>query len=214
MHGDAGIPAYAGDRTNAVVGTAEATRRLRRGGMPRTVALAALLLCLCGASLRAQSARIPWQTMSEGLGRQADAGLVAVGVAGQVLAGRSADGNTVLGSGFLAGLRTSYAGAVFAESPSTGPDGFLLSQNHPNPFHPVTTIRYTLRARSYVELRIFDALGRLVSTLVHSAQTAGDHTARWDAAGLPAGTYVYRIDARALDGSVVCSDRKVMVLMR
>lgn len=57
---------------------------------------------------------------------------------------------------------------------------FMLSDNYPNPFNPSTAIEYSLYARSAVRIKIFDAVGRLVRTLVDRVQPAGDYTVYWD----------------------------------
>lgn len=79
-------------------------------------------------------------------------------------------------------------------APPSVPETFALYQNYPNPFNPRTTITYTLSSASSVSLRIYDAQGRLVQTLVQSMQPAGSHAARFDAGHLPSGTYFYRLD--------------------
>jgi hypothetical protein len=71
----------------------------------------------------------------------------------------------------------------------------VLVTTAPNPFNPVATITYALPGALPVTLRIYDARGRLVSTLVYSDQTAGEHRTMFDAAGLASGVYYYRIEA-------------------
>jgi len=73
-----------------------------------------------------------------------------------------------------------------------------LSQNFPNPFSSETTIAYEVEQPGYVELEIFDMLGRRVRTLVEGDHAAGAHSAQWDgtdASGRPvaAGSYIYRL---------------------
>ena len=75
-----------------------------------------------------------------------------------------------------------------------GPD-YVISQNRPNPFNPTTTIDYKLPRDSRVRIEVLDALGRKVAVLVNEFQTAGDHSVRFDATGLPSGMYLYRIEA-------------------
>jgi hypothetical protein len=75
------------------------------------------------------------------------------------------------------------------------PAKFSLGQNYPNPFNPVTTISIGLPCRTFVQLKIFDALGRQVSVLLSEQLTAGTHARQWNAAGLPSGVYFYRIQA-------------------
>ncbi len=60
------------------------------------------------------------------------------------------------------------------------PRSFALSPNHPNPFNPVTTLRYEVPAPGgQVSIRIFDVAGRLVRTLVNANETPGYHEQTW-----------------------------------
>jgi hypothetical protein len=77
-----------------------------------------------------------------------------------------------------------------------------LHANHPNPFNPSTTIRYELGAAADVRLRVFDAAGRRVRTLVDAREGAGPHAVVFDGrddAGRPmaSGVYFYRLEAGA-----------------
>jgi hypothetical protein len=75
------------------------------------------------------------------------------------------------------------------------PTEFSLSQNFPNPFNPVTQIRYAVPHDSRVRLQIFNLLGQLVSTLVDEQQAPAYYQVRWDASRMASGIYVYRIQA-------------------
>jgi len=80
------------------------------------------------------------------------------------------------------------------------PDNFVLHKNHPNPFNPVTTLRYDLPENALVNIAIYDMMGRQVSTLVSSQQNAGFKLVQWNATndkGSPvsAGLYLYTIQA-------------------
>jgi hypothetical protein len=80
------------------------------------------------------------------------------------------------------------------------PEVFVLHQNYPNPFNPVTTLRYDLPENSFVNVIIYDMLGRQVRTLVNTTQDAGFKSVIWDATndyGKPvsAGVYLYKIQA-------------------
>jgi hypothetical protein len=73
-----------------------------------------------------------------------------------------------------------------------------LDQNAPNPFNPETTIRYSVSAAGKVTIRIFNASGALVRTLVNQAQAPGSHSVRWNATDdrgrqLGSGVYFYEI---------------------
>jgi len=73
------------------------------------------------------------------------------------------------------------------------PLSYRLEQNHPNPFNASTKIRYSLPARSFVWLSIYNLEGKLIQTLERGFQEAGDHTMTWNAGNLPSGVYVYSL---------------------
>jgi hypothetical protein len=75
------------------------------------------------------------------------------------------------------------------------PDKFELSQNYPNPFNPMTKIDYQLPMDSKVEIRMYDATGREVKTIVNEFAKAGYYTYELNANGLASGVYFYRIIA-------------------
>ena len=75
------------------------------------------------------------------------------------------------------------------DSPSS-PFSFTLIGNYPNPFNPSTTIAYRIPLRSRVRLRIFDQLGRVVSTLVDQEQSAGAYSVVWSSAAMSSGIYI------------------------
>ena len=81
------------------------------------------------------------------------------------------------------------------EKRSATPAAFSLSQNHPNPFNPTTTINYDIPARSYVTLVVYDILGRRVETLVNGEKQPGHYEATFGASRLPSGVYLYRLQA-------------------
>ena len=75
------------------------------------------------------------------------------------------------------------------------PHEFTLSQNYPNPFNPTTTINYQLPKMSYVTLRVYDILGRLVTTLVNDTKKAGYYSVEFNAASFSSGIYLYKLTA-------------------
>jgi hypothetical protein len=75
------------------------------------------------------------------------------------------------------------------------PTGYLLAANYPNPFNPITTIRYSLPEPVHARLRVYDLLGREVALLADRLQAAGTYEAVFDATGLPSGVYLYRLEA-------------------
>ena len=80
------------------------------------------------------------------------------------------------------------------------PQVFSLHQNFPNPFNPVTKIRYDLPKEEDVRINIYDVMGRNIKLLVNKKQNAGYRSVRWDATNnygesVSAGMYIYVIQA-------------------
>ncbi len=93
------------------------------------------------------------------------------------------------------------------------PNEFALAPNYPNPFNPVTTIRYALPEAARVKLVVYDIAGRAVRTLIDSEEAAGYRSIVWDGrndAGrqLGSGMYIYRLTAGSF------ADTKKMVLLK
>ncbi len=79
------------------------------------------------------------------------------------------------------------------------PNTFSLSQNYPNPFNPSTVINYQLSAASYVTLKVYDILGREVSTLVNEEKPAGKYKIELNASHLASGIYFYTLRAGSFE---------------
>ncbi|OQY74189.1 MAG: hypothetical protein B6D44_05100 [Ignavibacteriales bacterium UTCHB2] len=75
------------------------------------------------------------------------------------------------------------------------PINFTLSQNYPNPFNPATTIRFQLPEGGNTTLKIYDILGKEVTTLVNDYKTAGTHQVTFNATQLSSGIYFYTLQS-------------------
>ncbi len=93
-----------------------------------------------------------------------------------------------------------YCPANVGIGKNTKPASFPILYNYPNPFNPVTHLRYNLPEDALVNITIYDMMGRQVSTLVSSQQTAGFKSVVWNAdndkgTSVSAGLYLYTIEA-------------------
>ncbi len=75
------------------------------------------------------------------------------------------------------------------------PTKFELWQNYPNPFNPTTTIQYVIPKAEHVTLKVYDELGKEVTTLVNENKEAGQYRVSFNGSNLASGIYYYRITA-------------------
>jgi len=93
-----------------------------------------------------------------------------------------------------------YEASMLSTQTQTVPVYFNVFQNFPNPFNPITTLKYDLPEDSFVEITIYDMLGNVVNNLVNRNQRRGYKSVQWNATndqGQPVstGVYLYRIEA-------------------
>lgn len=88
-----------------------------------------------------------------------------------------------------------------------GPYAFKLYTNYPNPFNPRTTIKYSIPNNAMTTLNVYDAVGKLVTTLVNRYQNAGDHEAIFDGENYPSGVYFYVLES----GDFVTTKKMVLI---
>ncbi|MBK8550226.1 MAG: T9SS type A sorting domain-containing protein [Ignavibacteria bacterium] len=118
----------------------------------------------------------------------------------------SETGNIVGSDGLI--LKTGNGGLTSAGEFTSVPSSFILEQNFPNPFNPVTVIRYALAQSNFVTLKIYDVLGKEVLTLVNEKQHAGNYEIEFNAENFFSGVYFYKIEAGDF------SDVKRMLLIK
>jgi len=123
-----------------------------------------------------------------------------------IMVGTAIETGPAPGAGFQAGSAAVQAGdthayhlvfpATLAVSPVAVGGNRLLLRNHPNPFRGSTRIAFSLKSEQHVTLRVFDAAGRTVTTLLRGDRlNPGDYSLPFDGADLPAGMYSYRLQA-------------------
>jgi len=94
------------------------------------------------------------------------------------------------------------------------PDEFLLSQNFPNPFNPSTKIKFIIptnvilsEAKNLVTLKVYDVLGKEITTLVNEKKPAGEYEIDFIGNGLPSGIYFYQLKS----GSFIQTKKMILV---
>ena len=92
---------------------------------------------------------------------------------------------------------------------------YYLSQNYPNPFNPSTKINFVLPIQGFVTLKVFDAMGREIQTIVNKNLNAGSYSAEFNGEGLSSGVYFYKLEVRSSNSSIgKFTDVKRMVLLK
>lgn len=104
------------------------------------------------------------------------------------------------GSIYLDNLRFIYLSesVVSIEKENQVPDNYALLQNYPNPFNPSTNINFKLDESGFTSLKVYDMLGREVSTLVNENLATGSHVVSFDASNLASGIYMYTLTTKNL----------------
>lgn len=97
--------------------------------------------------------------------------------------------------------------SVDVNEPDTLPEKFDLYPNYPNPFNPATNIRFEIPEYSFVSIKVFNVLGKEITTLVEKELSPGSHTIDWEAKDsnnqlLPSGVYLIRFTAGKYTHSV------------
>jgi len=87
-------------------------------------------------------------------------------------------------------------------------DAFTLYPNYPNPFNPVTNIKFSLTNDQFVNLSVYNMKGQLVANLVNERKASGNHSVHWNASGVASGVYLYQLQ---VEGNSITQK---MVLMK
>jgi len=103
--------------------------------------------------------------------------------------------------------RTIYPGGLII-SGNEIPKVFKLYNNYPNPFNPLTKIKFDIPKESFTSINIFDILGQNVSTLVNETIKPGKYEIDWDGSNFASGVYYYRLETEYF------TDTKKMILVK
>jgi hypothetical protein len=104
---------------------------------------------------------------------------------------------------------------MYQEAKVDVPTEFAISQNYPNPFNPSTVIDYQLPGvvnRFTVSLKVYDMLGRVITTLVNETKQAGYYKVTFNASDLSSGIYFARLVAQSDVGKPFVQTIKLMLM--
>jgi len=126
------------------------------------------------------------------------------------------DNNTVSGTYYYRLKQLDYDGsyeystAVLVEV--SGPAEFSLSQNYPNPFNPSTTLQFAIPENAHVTIKVYDMLGKEITTAVNGMYNAGTHKEIFNASNLSSGNYVYQLNVVTESGNTLLKARSMTLL--
>lgn len=126
------------------------------------------------------------------------------------------------GSGWYNAWQIGYAVApidttvLSVNGDEKGPDRFSSIENYPNPFNTSTVVTFDVPRRASVRIKVYDVLGREITTLANDVFSPGRHAVRFDAEGQASGTYYCREEVRFEDdpGHEVLRAVRALVLVR
>ncbi len=108
---------------------------------------------------------------------------------------------------------TLFKGVIGIEPISSNiPDKFFVTPNYPNPFNPVTKIKFGLPSSANVKITVFDMLGKQVDIIANSSLEAGEYSAEWNAVNFASGIYIYKIEAVDKKGYNYIETRKMVLV--
>ncbi|MEP7147082.1 MAG: T9SS type A sorting domain-containing protein, partial [bacterium] len=94
------------------------------------------------------------------------------------------------------------------------PRNFILKQNFPNPFNPVTYLEFGISDAGFVSLKIYDNLGKVKATLVNTSLNPGTYKYDFNASGFTSGIYFYTLKVNSPGDEEEFFETKKMVLSK
>jgi len=105
------------------------------------------------------------------------------------------------------GLILKYTTTVSVNEDESALDEFILNNNYPNPFNPITNIQFRISNFEFVSLKVYDVLGNLVATLVNEEKPVGVYEVEFDATKLTSGIYFYQLKS----GSFIKTKKMIFI---
>lgn len=100
-----------------------------------------------------------------------------------------------------------FAFANTRNLPEQLPSNYNLLQCYPNPFNPSTNIKYAIKNDGIVSLKVYNAIGEEIRTLINEFKVAGNYNIEFNAGNLPSGVYIYKLQA----GDFVSSKKMILL---
>ena len=131
----------------------------------------------------------------------------------------SGDGKTIVTSGKAVHARIMGSGGLLynisvdtlltsvSNNQNINPTDYKLHQNYPNPFNPETVIKYVLPERSYISLKVFNATGENIATLVNCTQGKGNYEVTFNGENSPSGIYFYQLET----GNTILTKKMILL---
>jgi len=91
-------------------------------------------------------------------------------------------------------------------------ESFSLSQNYPNPFNPTTKIDFTIPQNGFVNLSVFNMIGKEMKNLIGKDLSMGSYSYEFDGSELNSGVYLYRIDFTSREGLQFTDSKKLILI--
>lgn len=103
--------------------------------------------------------------------------------------------NVVFNGGTLSNIDFNLAGYLVPIQIHSGsiPKKYRLYPNYPNPFNPITVIKFDIPERTMVSLRIYDIIGKEIAVLKREILSSGSYNVEWNASAYSSGVYFYRL---------------------
>ena len=149
---------------------------------------------------------VQWSVFDIGFNNSTNSSSKILSQIGESFVNISNNGNSKVTGGFLAGLIISPVNS--ANDKQNIPLTFEVYQNFPNPFNPATKIKYSIASHALVKLKVYDILGKEITTLVNEEKPAGIYEVNFEGSQFASGIYIYRLQA----GNFI--ETKKMILLR
>ena len=119
-----------------------------------------------------------------------------------------------IGHGTPGKINSTYIVGVKDENNNSSPSAFSLLQNFPNPFNPVTNVKFEIPEQSIVHLTVYNILGKQVDEIVNKEFSPGIYSFKWDGSNFSSGVYLLQMDAHSITTGKSFNSVKKLILLK